>query len=176
MRLRRRKAEVDVLLVCTGNLCRSPMAEVILRSMRPDLVIASAGTAAVDGTPWHPFTIEALQEAGYDFQPGVARRLRRADVRSAKLILTAEGAHRSVAIRLDPTAEDRTFTLLEAARLARIRPDVPVTIDGLVAELQARMSNERTEHDDDLPDPIYGGLSKFLACEKSIGESLDVLF
>ncbi len=58
---------------------------------------------------------------------------------AAKLILTAEGIHRAAVVSFDPTAEDRCFTLLEAARLARISPPAPgIGADALAEHLAGR--------------------------------------
>ena len=118
---RRPVVPFDVLVVCTGNLCRSPIIATLLSASVPSLTVRSAGTAAPRGRPWHPLAVEALAEVGYEVA-GQARRLKAADVAAASLVLTAEGLHRAVAVHLDPTAEGRTFTLLEAARLLRIAP------------------------------------------------------
>jgi protein-tyrosine phosphatase len=172
---RRDSAPVDVLAVCTGNLCRSPMVETLLRAAAPGLVVRSAGTAAPLLRPWHPLTVQVLHEAGHDVS-GRAQRLRRADVAAARLVLTAEGMHRALAIHLEPDAEDRTFTLLEAVRLLRAAP-LPAALgpERLAAHLAAVRRENPAEYDDDLADPILGDLEQFRTCLRAVDEALGVI-
>jgi protein-tyrosine phosphatase len=175
-RWRRTVEPVDVLVVCTGNLCRSPIIDTLLSAAVPSVTVRSAGTAAPFARPWHPLAVEALAEVGQDASAGRAHRLQRADVVAAKLVLTAEGVHRAVAVQLDPTAEDRCFTLLEAARLLRTAPAADgLGAAGLAAHLAVALRNHPAEHDDDLPDPIFGDLDDFRACRDRVSAVLDVL-
>lgn len=178
MRLRRRRPveAIDVLVVCTGNLCRSPMIATLLSASAPSLTVRSAGTAAPRGEPWHPLAVEALAEEGHDASTGRANRLRARDVRAAKLILTAEGIHRAAVLEMDSGAEERTFTLLEAARLLRLAP----AQDGLGAQrlaehLAAALRHHPEEHDDDLADPILGDLDDFRTCRATIKRTVDMI-
>jgi protein-tyrosine phosphatase len=170
--LRRRPEPVDVLVVCTGNLCRSPMIATLLQAAVPSLTVRSAGTAAPVLRPWHPLAIEALTEAGHPVS-GKAHRLRRADVAAARLVLTAEGLHRARAVQLDPSAEDRAFTLLEAARLLRIAPaGAGLGPEALAAHLAAALRAHPTEHVDDLADPIFGDIQQFRKTREEIEGAL----
>ena len=77
-----------VLFVCTGNTCRSPMAEGLAaayaKANKLDVFVASAGVAAVDGMPTSPETVEALHRLGIEFQghsiPLTADMIVKADV------------------------------------------------------------------------------------------------
>jgi protein-tyrosine phosphatase len=172
MRWRRPNEPIDVLVVCTGNLCRSPIIATLLSAAVPSLTVRSAGTAAPAGRPWHPLAIDALAEAGHHAS-GTAHRLKAAEVAAASLILTAEGAHRAVVVELDPSAEDRTFTLLEAARLLGASPAPEGSGPTHLAQhLAAALRTDTSEHDDDLPDPILGNLDDFRACRRVIDRSL----
>jgi protein-tyrosine phosphatase len=172
MRWRRPNEPIDVLVVCTGNLCRSPIIATLLSAAVPSLTVRSAGTAAPAGRPWHPLAIDALAEAGHHAS-GTAHRLKAAEVAAASLILTAEGAHRAVVVELDPSAEDRTFTLLEAARLLGASP-APDGIEpaGLAQHLATALRDDPSEHDDDLPDPILGDLNGFRLCRDRVRSAL----
>lgn len=172
---RRRGTPVDVLVVCTGNLCRSPMMETVLRDALPGLTVSSAGTAGNDGAPWHPFAVEVLTEAGLAVS-GAARRLRAKDVRAATLVLTAEGIHRGAVVDLDPTAEERCFTLLEAQRLLSLVPvEQALGAEALAEHLAAAMTANPLEHDDDLRDPIEGTIDDFRECLRRIRSAVDVI-
>jgi protein-tyrosine phosphatase len=163
---------MDVLVVCTGNLCRSPMIATLLGAAAPSLTVRSAGTAAPLLRPWHPLAVQALAEVGHDVS-GRAHRLRRADVAAAQLVLTAEGAHRAIAVRLDPSAEDRVFTLLEAARLLRLAPAAAgIGAEALAAHLAAALRAHPGEHADDLADPLFGDLKHFRHTREEIEAAL----
>jgi len=167
---------VDVLVVCTGNLCRSPIIETMLRAKAPELSVISRGTHAPRGGPsWHPWAIEVLDELGYK-ATGTAQRLRAADVKAASLILTAEGMHRGVVVRHDPTAAERTYTLLEAARLLRRAPVPPgFGIPKLIEHLDISLKAYPMEHNDDLADPIFGTLNDFRWCREVVEDCLEVI-
>jgi protein-tyrosine-phosphatase len=142
-------------VLCTGNLCRSPYVTARLHQAVPQLLIRSAGTAAPVGAPPAPQIVRLLADRGVAADPGLAHRVKRRDVRAAELIITAERRHRVEAVRLDPGAADRAFTLKELARV--LGPSDPV--HGVAAVLgvarAAMASGEAVDHDDDLDDP-YG--------------------
>ena len=172
---RRRAEQVDVLTVCTGNLCRSPMIATLLGAAVPTLTVRSAGTAAPRLRPWHPLTVQTLADAGYAVS-GRAHRLRRSDVTSAKLVLTAAGMHRARVVQFDPSAEDRAFTVLEAARLLRKSPaQAGLSPDALAAHLNEALHANPTEHDDDLADPIFGDIEQFTRTREAIEAALAVI-
>ncbi|MEJ1921952.1 arsenate reductase/protein-tyrosine-phosphatase family protein [Microbacterium sp. KHB019] len=112
-----------ILTVCTGNICRSPMAEVLLRARLEPLGVRvhSAGThALVDHTMTEPAQEIAVElGAGPDAAAGHrARYLVEPMLKDADLVLTMAREHRSHSVQLMPSALKRTFTLREFARLA----------------------------------------------------------
>lgn len=171
----RRARHVDVLVVCTGNLCRSPIIATTLSAAVPTLTVRSAGTAAPLWRPWHPLTVQTLADAGHAVS-GKTHRLRRSDVTRAKLVLTAAGMHRARVVQLDPSAADRAFTLLEAARLLRLSPaQAGLAPDALAAHLIDTLNANPAEHDDDLADPILGDIERFTSTRKEIEAALAVI-
>ncbi len=123
--------EREILLVCTGNTCRSPMAEAIakhlLQGRTPDgIVIAasSAGVSAGDGDPTTPEALVALEAMGVVPQKHRARQVTRAMVADAEVIFTMTRAHRRAILNVDPSAESKVFTLDPDAK------DIPDPIGG----------------------------------------------
>jgi protein-tyrosine-phosphatase len=106
-----------VLLVCTGNICRSPLAAALLeRALRErglEVVVASAGTGAWDGAPASEGAYLVGLERGLDLSSHRARLLTRELVEQADLILTMARHHRA---RVDELGgEGRVFVLGEYA-------------------------------------------------------------
>jgi len=123
-----------ILCVCTGNVCRSPVAERLLAArLGPGVQVTSAGTFGLAGRGIEPEMVAHLTAAGVRDVEFVARRLTAADVRGADLVLGLGREHRAEAVELVPAAVRRAFTLLEFARLLEaISPDeLP---DGTVAD------------------------------------------
>lgn len=86
-----------VLIVCTGNICRSPAAEGLLKhylkESHSDIIVQSAGTHALIGHPADPNSIEVLQERGIDITAHRARQLKHELIGWSNLILVMEKHH-----------------------------------------------------------------------------------
>lgn len=87
-----------ILVVCTGNICRSPMAEGLLKGRMPlDLedrvAVSSAGTHAMHGHPPASNAVEAMALNGYSIQRHRARQLTRDMVKNAHLVVAMEKEH-----------------------------------------------------------------------------------
>ena len=150
------KNQWRVLAVCTANLCRSPMMQFLLADVLPDgWTIRSAGTRAINGREMEPLTRDVLADRGIAGTRFGSRRLTGPMIDAADLVLTAEVGHRGAVVEVRPNAVNRTFTLLQFARLLEVveasddNSDLPTLI---VAARKARARARRG--DDDLPDPI----------------------
>jgi len=102
-----------VLVVCMGNVCRSPIAEYVLRKRLSgrDVVIESAGIAATDGARIEPRALAILDRHGIDADAHIARRLERAMVDAAHLVLVMERSHLEFIRLRIPSAVGKTFLL-----------------------------------------------------------------
>ncbi|MCI3274683.1 low molecular weight protein-tyrosine-phosphatase [Streptomyces cylindrosporus] len=135
-----------VCFVCTGNICRSPMAESVFRArvaeagLNDRVEVDSAGTGGwYEGDGADPRTVSVLEANGYDgthtarqFQPSWFARL--------DLVVALDTGHLKALRRLAPTPED-------AAKVRLLRSFGPVAGDDL-----------------DVPDPYYGGMDGFEEC------------
>ena len=99
----------SVLVVCIGNICRSPTGERILRQALPDLNIHSAGLGAVVGAKADFVATEAAHEIGVDLEGHVARQLTDEIGAAHDLILVMEPGHRTEISRRFPQLSGRTM-------------------------------------------------------------------
>jgi protein-tyrosine phosphatase len=94
-------ATYHVLMVCTGNICRSPMAEGLLRAMLPErlkpaMTVASAGTYAVHGNLAEPLAQRAALVYGVDLSAHRAKMLSKDLLKQADLVLVMEPQHAAI--------------------------------------------------------------------------------
>ncbi|WP_306232119.1 low molecular weight phosphatase family protein [Agrococcus beijingensis] len=149
-----------ILTVCTGNLCRSPQAEQLLRARipaalgigigigaaplsaaatapAPDLLaVASAGTMAYDGDPMDDLAASEAERLGVgDVRAHRTRRIREPHVLGADLVLGMAREHRAAGMRLVPSASRRAFTLIEFAHIveALAHGDLPEPVPSIEA-------------------------------------------
>jgi protein-tyrosine phosphatase len=178
-----------VLHVCTGNICRSPMAERLMRAMLAQewseqahrFAVESAGTWGHTGSPMEPHARSTLAGLGADGADFSARELVADHVAGADLVLAATREHRAAAVVLHPRAAARTFTLREFARLtAGLTADRLPAGDAVErARSLVRLAASRRglvpparPSDDDLADPYQAPASAFAGCADLIREAL----
>lgn len=166
---------MNLLFVCTGNICRSPTAERLLVALAPanglqDLQASSAGVRAMIGHPIHPEAAPVLERLGGSPADFAARQLTAKAASAADLILTMTRAHRDAVLELAPHRLHRTFTLAEASRL--------ISEHGArtVAELSAHRSMVTSAELMDIPDPIGQTPAVFAEIGEQIARMLPPIF
>jgi low molecular weight protein-tyrosine phosphatase len=156
-----------ILFVCTGNMCRSVIAERLavdglcarLGEGAASFGVTSAGTAGVSGAPIHPLTANVLGRFGVPGAGLTSRRLTERDIDWADLILSVGREHRDRITAMRPRASQRAYLLREFARLVGAVPGNaldPVHRAHDVVAAAARMRG-RVPYvepgEDDIPDP-----------------------
>lgn len=179
----------SILIVCTGNLCRSPMAQATLRhgldaqlapSERHRLHVASAGVRAPQDAPLERNTSRVLTERGIPMNGFRSRRLDPSMVESAGLVLTASRSQRLVIGQERPEAYGRTYTLREFADLLQEvdpaqLPAGPVERAARVVTLAREIRGLRAPLSPDLidiDDPIGQRLPAFRRCLDAVLEAV----
>ena len=104
----------NIVVVCTGNICRSPIAECLFRqrNLGSGLNVASAGTHALVGRPADPYSVEVMIENDCDLI--LSHRAQQANVRllnSVDLILALDGGHLEWVLSVAPHLRGRAFKL-----------------------------------------------------------------
>lgn len=144
-----------LLVVCVGNVCRSPLAERLLRARLPEgFEVTSAGVGALVDQPMDPDAAAELRGRGGSDEGFAARRLTPAMVERADLVLTATRDIRSRVLEEAPVALHRTFTIKE---LAALLDDQPVDELRPALRAAAQRRSEVAASDVDVPDPFRRG-------------------
>ncbi len=177
-----------ILVVCTGNVCRSPLAEGILRRALQDRLgeeapsVASAGVAGWEGSPATAESVEAARELGIDIAGHVARRLTPEMIARADLILAMAEEHRRTVIGAVPAAARRTFTMKDLVVLVEAGPPGGPARSGeaavgltarlaSAADLRDRDAHRRAGDDRDVADPLGMPLDTY----RDLADELDDL-
>ena len=142
-----------VLFICTGNTCRSPMAEAMLRAKAAEspisdsLLVLSAGTSAWEGNPASGGALAAMREINIDLTSHRSRRVAADYIQAADIILTMTQGHRRSVIAAFPGAADKIFTLAEFAG-----------------------------SDQDIDDPYGGDIAEYRNCREQIRLLIDLVW
>ncbi|GAA4206660.1 hypothetical protein GCM10022252_69130 [Streptosporangium oxazolinicum] len=178
----REEVRFRILFVCTGNLCRSPLAERLTRSALgpcPAVQVTSAGTHAQPGLEMTGHARRTLVRLGGDPAGFGSRLLVPRLVAEADLVLTATARHRAEVVALRPAAATRTFTIAEFGTLARAVPPERIVrhrdpvrrAHVLIDEARALRGLVRVD-DPDIADPYRRSRLAYRAAGRSIARAL----
>lgn len=145
----------SVLFVCTGNSCRSVMAEALMKKYlkalgKKDIAVRSAGIRALGGYPPTDETIEVMNEEGIDVSGFKSSALTEEAIRGSDLILAMGAIHKNDVIRRIPEASSKTFLLKEYGS-----------------------SDSGASGDLDVPDPIGRPLTVYKSCLETIKREIE---
>ena len=154
------KDSINIIFVCTGNTCRSCMAEGLLKEALKDLkdlpkvITVSRGISAFDGEAASGHSIKALKNLwDIDISSHQAKMLSQTDAEQADLILTMTRQHRDIIKRLCPQKKTQIFTLKEYV-YANLNPDSSMA---------------------DISDPYGMPYDVYEACAKELQECIKLL-
>ena len=181
-------SQATVLVVCTGNICRSPLAAGLLGHLRPEFSVLSAGTRAFEPAV---ATLEIRTQAhdwGFSLDDHRAQELTSQLIQSADVILTAERAHRAEVVALEPSAMRKAFTIKQIARVAEAWSDAiasgaePTPEIGSFADLVSELADYRaltlpphSPDDDDISDPFLRSQAAYDHSAQQISAAVNVL-
>ena len=160
--------------MCTGNLCRSPMAEGLFRVALDrracrDVDVESSGTWAYVGSPPTSEGVEVVGRLGGDISMLESRPLDRAQVDDADVVVAMTSVHLREIAETAPGSEHKTYLIKELAEI-----DPPLQPSGGLAALAAgRRPPWRRALD--LDDPIGLPLAAYERCARQISEGVELL-
>ena len=100
-----------ILVICDGNICRSPTVAAMLSELKPGLSIASAGLIGLEGQDMEPTARDVAQQHGLECGPHIARKLTSEMCRDSDLILVMESRQKEKLSKTFPEASGKAFLL-----------------------------------------------------------------
>ncbi|MGY2745213.1 arsenate reductase/protein-tyrosine-phosphatase family protein [Arthrobacter sp. UYCu723] len=180
---------IRILTVCTGNICRSPVAERLLQAGLDQVLpgafqVRSAGTRAMVGDPIQPLSADIVHLYGGTAEGFAARQLTPKILREADVVLTMTSKHRGEVMQMDASLLRRTFTIRQFARMLEVlekRDDSPAPAADMAAmwrELPARAASVRhlamaeDASDNDVVDPYGRGPERYQQMEDELAPAI----
>lgn len=135
-----------IIVLCTANTCRSPMAEAMLRKKLGDKAEVISRGLMTTGAGASEESVEIMREMGYDISEHISRRITVDEIEKADLILTMTHNHKLILTNAVPEAKDKIFTLCEYAK-----------------------------KEGDIPDPYGLGIDEYRECAAKIKEAVEAI-
>ena len=177
-----------ILVVCTGNICRSPMGEIVLREKLTQagmthVEVASAGVSSEEhGNPVDSRASRVLREAGYEVPRWAAHRVTPQELQTADLVLAMTTGHARALKRMmhDAGADlSRLHLWREYDGTCAYSPDGVFGSSGVLAQESHKQKHSRyadftiSDGEFDVPDPWYGGQAGFYETLATIEQGAD---
>lgn len=150
---------MNIIFVCTGNTCRSPMAEGFFKTLSADsgvFDVCSRGTHAIDGLSASEYSVIAASELGSDISSHLSRQITQADVSWADFIFTMTSSHASVLKAAFPESSKKIFTIAEFALSADVSDpyggdlatyrECAAQLRAAVQKIYDKLSDDNNEH------------------------------
>lgn len=150
-----------ILVVCTGNICRSPFVEVLLQeqAIRRGLpvLVRSAGVHGLEGNAAVSAMVDEARDRGIDLSLHRGAVATPSALGDADLVIAMTESHRSQLVRVAPGVRDRTFTMRELVRLLDAADEAPTDlVDAARIANRVRPLAPAAASREDVDDP-YGG-------------------
>jgi low molecular weight protein-tyrosine phosphatase len=168
----------QILFVCTGNRCRSPLAEVQLRQLARGLPIevGSVGLLDLGPAPALPEMIEVARTSGLDLSAHRARGLSSIDLAGADLVIGLERTHVATAVVEGNAPYDKVFSFREIVRLLEViePPDSDDVVERARAAVarahEARGTDPSFVPGEDIQDPFGGPREGYFTMARTVGD------
>lgn len=179
----------SVLVVCTANQCRSPMAEFLFRAALHERglrwQVCSAGTHAQPGLDMHPHARKLLERRGLEIGEWYTTTVDEYRLESANLVLTASREQRTLLAQVFPKQRSKIIPLLALARLRTNTNLLRLGAAGLSAALPtgahhagtaiAELAETPMTPADDLDDPIGRPYRYFKTCASALDRAIELI-